>query len=44
VSGGQNGGGGRGGSTSAASEIQAWVAANFTATTVGNSTVYKLIG
>jgi 4-amino-4-deoxy-L-arabinose transferase-like glycosyltransferase len=44
VSGGQNGGGGRGGSTSVASEIQAWVAANFIATTVGNSTVYKLIG
>jgi hypothetical protein len=43
VSGGR-GGGGRGDSSTAASEIQAWVTANFTATTVGNSTVYKLIG
>ncbi|TDO36424.1 hypothetical protein EV643_120156 [Kribbella sp. VKM Ac-2527] len=33
------GGGGRGGS----SEIQTWVEANYTATTVGNSTVYRLI-
>ena len=33
------GGGGQGGSTSSASEIQAWVAANYTATTVGSSTV-----
>lgn len=39
VSGGQGGGGGN---SSAASEIQAWVTANYTATTVGSSTVYKL--
>jgi hypothetical protein len=38
IAGGQ-GRGGQGGS----SEIQAWVEANYTATTVGNSTVYKLI-
>jgi hypothetical protein len=39
--GGGNGGpGGRGGSTG--SEIQAWVEANFTATTVGGTTVYDL--
>jgi 4-amino-4-deoxy-L-arabinose transferase-like glycosyltransferase len=47
ISGGKGGGGGRGGqgtSTSSASEIQAWVTANYTATTVGNSTVYNLIG
>jgi 4-amino-4-deoxy-L-arabinose transferase-like glycosyltransferase len=44
VSGGQ-GGGGRGGGaggTSSSSEIAAWVAANYTATTVGGSTVYDL--
>jgi 4-amino-4-deoxy-L-arabinose transferase-like glycosyltransferase len=42
ISGGQ--GGGRGGqSTSAASEIQSWVASNYTATTVGSTTVYKLV-
>jgi 4-amino-4-deoxy-L-arabinose transferase-like glycosyltransferase len=42
--GGRGGGGrGQGGSTSSASEIQAWVTANYTATTVGNSTVYSLI-
>jgi 4-amino-4-deoxy-L-arabinose transferase-like glycosyltransferase len=41
ISGGR--GGGRGGSTTSASEIQAWVTANYTATTVGNSTVYSLI-
>jgi 4-amino-4-deoxy-L-arabinose transferase-like glycosyltransferase len=41
VAGGQ-GGGGRGGSTSAGSEILAWVTANFTAQTVGGSTVYAL--
>jgi hypothetical protein len=35
-------GGGRGGFTNSASEIQAWVTANYTATTVGNSTVYSL--
>jgi 4-amino-4-deoxy-L-arabinose transferase-like glycosyltransferase len=40
VSGGQGGGGG-GGSTSA-SQIASWVAAHFTATTVGGSTVYLL--
>ncbi|MBD1542202.1 glycosyltransferase family 39 protein [Arthrobacter sp. IA7] len=36
--GGMGGGGGRGGN----SEVAAWVAANFHAQTVGNSTVYKL--
>lgn len=36
--GGMGGGGGRGGN----SEVAAWVAANFEAQTVGNSTVYKL--
>jgi 4-amino-4-deoxy-L-arabinose transferase-like glycosyltransferase len=41
VAGGQ-GGGGRGGSTSAGGEILAWVTANFTAQTVGGSTVYAL--
>ena len=40
ISGGQ-GGGGRSGS-SAASEIQSWVESNYTATTVGSTTVYKL--
>ncbi|WP_238150837.1 ArnT family glycosyltransferase [Kribbella sindirgiensis] len=40
ISGGQ-GGGGRGGS-SAASEIQSWVESNYTATTVGSTTVYDL--
>jgi 4-amino-4-deoxy-L-arabinose transferase-like glycosyltransferase len=39
VAGGQGGGAGRGG---ASSEIQTWVAANYTATTVGTSTVYSL--
>ena len=34
--------GGGGSSSSSASAIQAWVAANFTATTVGGSTVYDL--
>jgi 4-amino-4-deoxy-L-arabinose transferase-like glycosyltransferase len=38
IAGGQ--GGGRG--SSAASEIQSWVESNYTATTVGNTTVYKL--
>ncbi|TDW15382.1 4-amino-4-deoxy-L-arabinose transferase-like glycosyltransferase [Kribbella kalugense] len=42
ISGGQGGGGAGGGNSSAASEIQAWVTANYTATTVGSSTVYKL--
>jgi hypothetical protein len=41
ISGGQSGGG-AGGSSSAASEIQTWVTANYTATTVGSTTVYKL--
>ncbi|MEU4288174.1 glycosyltransferase family 39 protein [Kribbella sp. NPDC026596] len=40
ISGGQGGGGGN---SSAASEIQAWVTANYTATTVGNTTVYNLV-
>ncbi|EWC64033.1 glycosyl transferase, family 39 [Actinokineospora spheciospongiae] len=35
-------GGGRGGSDSSAGEIATWVAANHTATTVGDSTVYDL--
>ncbi|TCO43897.1 4-amino-4-deoxy-L-arabinose transferase-like glycosyltransferase [Kribbella antiqua] len=39
ISGGQGGGGG---SSSAASEIQSWVEANYTATTVGSTTVYAL--
>jgi 4-amino-4-deoxy-L-arabinose transferase-like glycosyltransferase len=43
ISGGQGGGRSQSGSTSSASEIQAWVTANYTATTVGNSTVYSLI-
>lgn len=42
ISGGQ--GGGTGGSDSSASEIQSWVEAHFTATTVGNTTVYVLNG
>ncbi|TCC03834.1 glycosyltransferase family 39 protein [Kribbella soli] len=41
IAGGQGGGGG-GQSTSAASEIQSWVESNYTATTVGSTTVYKL--
>ena len=40
--GGGFGGVARGGSTGAGSEIQAWVEANFTATTVGGTTVYDL--
>ncbi len=48
--GGQDGAGGRGGpggpgmsgGTSSASQISAWVTANFTATTVGGATVYDL--
>jgi hypothetical protein len=43
VAGGQ-GGGGQGGSTTSAAEILAWVTANFTAQTVGGSTVYSLAG
>jgi 4-amino-4-deoxy-L-arabinose transferase-like glycosyltransferase len=43
VAGGQ-GGGGQGGSTTSAAEILAWVTANFTAQTVGSSTVYSLAG
>lgn len=39
-----NAGAAGGDSTSTASEIQAWVEANFTATTVGSSTVYDLSG
>ncbi len=44
ISGDNSGGGGRqgGGSTSSASEITAWVSANYTATTVGGTTVYNL--
>jgi hypothetical protein len=42
--GGGGGGGGFGGGRSAASQIVAWVQANYTATTVGGSTVYKLTG
>ncbi|GAB3594829.1 hypothetical protein GCM10027446_19230 [Angustibacter peucedani] len=37
-------GGGSSGGSSASSEIAAWVAANFTATTVGGTTVYDLSG
>ncbi|MET9268914.1 glycosyltransferase family 39 protein [Kribbella sp. NPDC003557] len=39
IAGGQ---GGRAGGSSAASEIQSWVEANYTASTVGNTTVYTL--
>ncbi|MGZ0148525.1 ArnT family glycosyltransferase [Kribbella sp. WER1] len=43
IAGGPGGGqGGPGGGSSAASEIQSWVQSNYTATTVGNTTVYKL--
>ena len=43
ISGGQGGSGGPGGgSSSSASEISTWVAAHYTATTVGSSTVYDL--
>jgi len=41
ISGGQ-GGGGMGASSGTAGQITAWVAAHFTATTVGGSTVYDL--
>jgi hypothetical protein len=37
-------GGPGGGSDSSASQISAWVAANYTATTVGGTTVYDLTG
>jgi len=40
--GGGGGAGGPGGGSSTGSEIQAWVEANFTATTVGGVTVYDL--
>jgi hypothetical protein len=36
--------GGPGGGQGASAQIQAWVTANFTATTVGSSTVYDLSG
>ncbi|MGG5172692.1 glycosyltransferase family 39 protein [Pseudarthrobacter sp. J1738] len=48
ISGGMGGGpgggagGGAGGGMGGSSEVASWVAANFTAQTVGNSTVYKL--
>jgi len=43
IGGGQGGGrGGPGGGQGSSAQIQAWVTANFTATTVGNSTVYDL--
>jgi 4-amino-4-deoxy-L-arabinose transferase-like glycosyltransferase len=41
VSGGQ-GGGGAGGGDSSSQQIAEWVAANYTATTIGSSTVYQL--
>ena len=40
--GGMGGGGGQNGDTSDSAQIATWVAANYTATTVGNSTVYDL--
>jgi 4-amino-4-deoxy-L-arabinose transferase-like glycosyltransferase len=40
--GGMGGGGGGGASSTASSQIATWVAANYTATTVGNTTVYDL--
>jgi 4-amino-4-deoxy-L-arabinose transferase-like glycosyltransferase len=42
IAGGGMGGGGRGGGSGAASEITQWVEQNFTATTVGNTTIYDL--
>jgi hypothetical protein len=42
VSGGNGGGGGSGGNQGSNSEIATWVAARYTATTVGNTTVYDL--
>ncbi|WP_436519968.1 ArnT family glycosyltransferase [Actinoplanes sp. HUAS TT8] len=40
--GGMGGGGGQGGGTTESSQIATWVAANYTATTVGGSTIYDL--
>ncbi len=37
-------GGGGNGAAGAAGAIQAWVQANYTATTVGGTTVFKLTG
>ncbi|MFF0269127.1 ArnT family glycosyltransferase [Kribbella sp. NPDC004536] len=42
ISGGQSGGGPGGGTTSAATQIQSWVESTYTATIVGNTTVYNL--
>ncbi|MDQ0680764.1 4-amino-4-deoxy-L-arabinose transferase-like glycosyltransferase [Arthrobacter pascens] len=42
IAGGSMGGGDMGGGRGSNSEVAAWVAANFTAQTVGNTTVYKL--
>ncbi|HEY8295108.1 MAG TPA: glycosyl transferase, partial [Micrococcaceae bacterium] len=43
IAGGQGGGfGGQGGGSRGDTRVSAWVTANFTAQTVGNSTVYKL--
>ncbi|WP_246614436.1 glycosyltransferase family 39 protein [Paractinoplanes bogorensis] len=42
ISGGGMGGGGQGGSSTDAGQIATWVAAHYTATTVGSSTVYDL--
>ena len=42
ISGGGMGGGGQNGSSTDSAQIATWVAANYTATTVGNSTVYDL--
>lgn len=42
ISGGGMGGGGRGGTGTASAQIATWVAANYTATTVGGATVYDL--
>jgi hypothetical protein len=36
------GGGGQGGETTDSSQIATWVSANYTATTIGGSTVYDL--
>jgi 4-amino-4-deoxy-L-arabinose transferase-like glycosyltransferase len=44
VAGGGMGGGGMGGGNGAAAAIQAWVQANYSATTVGGTTVYALTG
>ncbi|WP_239164538.1 glycosyltransferase family 39 protein [Actinoplanes palleronii] len=40
--GGMGGGGGQGGTATESSQIATWVAANYTATTVGGSTIYDL--